>query len=193
MLLSGTETQKNLAVAFANECRAVARYTLFAEVAKKQGFDKIAEFFLETAQNEKAHSKIFYSELKSSGMEPLQVSTDVSTNGIQTTLDNLRAATEAEFMESTQVYPHYAETAEKEGFPNLARLFQAIGSVEKSHHERFMKLANDVSNHSVSKRKVKMEWKCRNCGYIYIGLAAPRACPLCHAPYSSFEIKEKLE
>jgi rubrerythrin len=193
MSLKGTQTEKNLAASFAGECMARTRYTYFSEVAKKQGYEQIAAIFLETAENEREHAKIFFNLLKQSGCEPAQTITSVPTTGIGSTEDNLQAAANGEQEETDVVYPKFAAVADQEGFKNVARTFQLIAAIEKEHELRYKFLLEKVTNGSVFKRSTVIKWKCRNCGYVFEGVAAPRACPVCFFPHAYFEPKERLE
>jgi rubrerythrin len=168
----GTQTEKNLEAAFAGESQARNKYTYFASVAKKQGFEQIAALFLKTAENEKEHAKIWFKEL----------------NGIGDTTANLLAAAEGENYEWTDMYAEFAKTAEAEGFPELAKKFRLIGAIEKHHEERYRALLKNVETAQVfAKSEVKV-WECRNCGHIVVGTAAPEVCPACNHPQSYFEI-----
>ncbi|MBQ1168026.1 MAG: rubrerythrin family protein [Bacteroidales bacterium] len=168
----GTQTEKNLEAAFAGESQARNKYTYFASVAKKQGFEQIAALFLKTAENEKEHAKIWFKEL----------------NGIGDTAANLLAAAEGENYEWTDMYAEFAKTAEAEGFPELAKKFRLIGAIEKHHEERYRALLKNVETAQVfAKSEVKV-WECRNCGHIVVGTAAPEVCPACNHPQSYFEI-----
>ena len=170
---SGSQTEKNLEAAFAGESQARNKYTYFASVAKKQGFEQIANLFLKTADNEKEHAKMWFKEL----------------NGIGDTAENLLAAAEGENYEWTDMYEGFAKTAEEEGFPELAAKFRAVGEIEKHHEERYLKLLENVKDGKVFEAgKVKI-WKCRNCGHIVVGTKAPEVCPVCSHPKAYFEIK----
>ena len=168
----GTQTEKNLEAAFAGESQARNKYTYFASVAKKQGFEQIAALFLKTAENEKEHAKLWFKEL----------------NGIGDTAANLLAAAEGENYEWTDMYAEFAKTADAEGFPELAKKFRLIGAIEKHHEERYRALLKNVETAQVfAKSEVKV-WECRNCGHIVVGTAAPEVCPACNHPQSYFEI-----
>jgi len=190
--IKGTQTEKNLAMAFAGESMARNRYTFFAEVAKKQGYEQIAALFLETADNEREHANYFFNKLKT-GEGAISVPVDVPTSGVGSTLENLKHAAEGEYEEHSKAYPEMAIVAEKEGFQDIAKMYRKIAEVEKEHEERYRALARLVENESVFKRQKVMKWKCRNCGYVSTGIAAPRACPVCFKPQGWFEIKEILE
>ncbi len=169
---TGTQTEKNLQAAFAGESQARNKYTFFASVAKKQGYEQIAALFLKTADNEKEHAKLWFKELA----------------GIGSTAENLAAAAEGENYEWTDMYAGFAKTAEAEGFPELAARFRMVGEVERHHEERYRTLLHNVETAAVfAKSEVKI-WECRNCGHIVVGTAAPEVCPVCNHPQSYFEL-----
>lgn len=158
---AGTQSEKNLMTAFAGESEARNKYTFFASVAKKQGFEQIAALFLKTADNEKEHAKLWFKEL----------------NGIGDTADNLKAAAAGENYEWTDMYDSFAKTAEEEGFPELAARFRLVGAIEKHHEERYRALLHNIETAEVfAKSEVKV-WECRNCGHIVVGTQAPEVCP----------------
>ena len=170
---AGTQTEKNLRAAFSGESEARNKYTFFASVARKQGFEQIAALFLKTAENEKEHAKLWFREL----------------NGIGTTAENLLSAANGENYEWTDMYESFAKTAEEEGFPELAQRFRLVGAVEKHHEERYRALLRNVEMDEVfAKSEVKV-WECRNCGHIVVGMTAPDICPVCSHPQSYFEIQ----
>ena len=169
---SGTQTEKNLEAAFAGESQARNKYTYFASVAKKQGFEQIADLFLKTADNEKEHAKMCFKEL----------------NGIGDTAENLLAAAEGENYEWTDMYEDFAKTAEEEGFTELAHKFRLVAAIEKHHEERYRALLRNVESAEVFKRSEIKVWECRNCGHIVVGKEAPEVCPVCNHPQSYFEI-----
>ena len=172
---AGTQTEKNLEAAFAGESGARNKYTFFASVAQKEGYEQIAALFLKTAENEREHAKMWFKEL----------------NGIGNTAENLLAAAEGENYEWTDMYDDFAKTAEKEGFPELARKFRMVGEIEKHHEERYRALLRNVEMAEVfAKSEVKI-WECRNCGHIVVGTEAPQICPVCAYSQSYFEISEK--
>ena len=169
---TGTQTEKNLQAAFAGESQARNKYTFFASVAKKQGYEQIAALFLKTADNEKEHAKLWFTALA----------------GIGSTAENLAAAAEGENYEWTDMYAGFAKTAEAEGFPELAARFRMVGEVERHHEERYRALLHNVETAAVfAKSEVKI-WECRNCGHIVVGTAAPEVCPVCNHPQSYFEL-----
>ena len=169
---SGTQTEKDLEAAFAGESQARNKYTYFASVAKKQGFEQIADLFLKTADNEKEHAKMWFKEL----------------NGIGDTAENLLAAAEGENYEWTDMYEDFAKTAEEEGFTELAHKFRLVATIEKHHEERYRALLRNVETAEVFKRSEIKVWECRNCGHIVVGKEAPEVCPVCNHPQSYFEI-----
>lgn len=169
---SGTQTEKNLEAAFAGESQARNKYTYFASVAKKQGFEQIADLFLKTADNEKEHAKMWFKEL----------------SGIGDTAENLLAAAEGENYEWTDMYEDFAKTAEEEGFTELAHKFRLVAAIEKHHEERYRALLRNVETSEVFKRSEIKVWECRNCGHIVVGKEAPEVCPVCNHPQSYFEI-----
>lgn len=172
----GTKTYENLLTAFAGESQARNKYTFFASVAKKEGYEQISAIFLETAENEKEHAKLWFKELY----------------GIGSTLDNLLAAAEGENYEWTEMYDEFAKTAEEEGFKELAARFRLVGQVEKHHEERYRKLFSNIENNEVFTKKTGIKiWKCRNCGYIYVGESAPKVCPCCNHPQAYFELENE--
>ena len=169
---AGTQTEKNLETAFAGESQARNKYTYFASVAKKEGFEQIAALFLQTAENEKEHAKLWLKEL----------------NGIGSTAGNLAAAAAGENHEWTDMYEGFAVTAEKEGFPALAAKFRMVAAIEKHHEERYRALLKNIEMQQVFARSEVKVWECRNCGHIVVGTSAPEICPVCAHPQSFFEI-----
>ncbi len=170
----GTQTEKNLEAAFAGESQARNKYTYFASVAKKEGYEQIAALFLKTAENEKEHAKLWFKELK----------------GIGNTSENLSAAADGENYEWTDMYENFAKTAEEEGFTELAARFRAVGAIEKEHEERYRALLQNVESAKVFEKSEIKVWECRNCGHVVVGKKAPEVCPVCNHPQSFFEIKE---
>jgi len=173
MELKGSKTEANLLKAFAGESQARNKYTYFAGQARKEGYEQIAEIFEETAGNEKEHAKLWFKAL----------------SGIGTTSENLVAAAEGEHGEWTEMYKEMAETAREEGFIALADQFAAVAKIEKSHEERYVKLAENIENSEVFKRNNIKVWYCRNCGHLEFGTDAPDVCPVCSHPKAYFEIK----
>jgi len=175
MDLKGTKTEKNLREAFAGESQARNKYTYFASVAKKEGYEQIAEIFLKTADNEKEHAKMWFKELK----------------GIGDTKANLAAAADGENYEWTDMYEQFAKDAEAEGFVELAKKFRAVGMIEKAHEERYRKLLNNIEMQAVFAKSEEKMWECRNCGHLVIGKEAPEVCPVCNHPQSYFEVRKE--
>ena len=173
MELKGSKTEKNLMEAFDGESQARNKYTYFASVAKKEGYEQIAALFLETAENEKEHAKIHFKYL----------------NGISDTKANLAAAAAGENYEWTDMYDRMAKDADEEGFTEIAAKFRGIGAIEKEHEARFRRLLENVENGEVFKRGSITIWKCRNCGHIVVGTEAPKVCPVCNHAQSYFEVK----
>ena len=172
MELKGTKTEKNLWEAFAGESQARNKYTYFASMAKKEGYEQLAAIFEETAGNEKEHAKLWFKEL----------------GGIGDTAANLKAAAAGENEEWSELYPQFADVADAEGFPEIATVFRKISEVEKRHEARYRKLAANIDAGLVFKRPETREWKCNNCGYIHTGPNAPDMCPACAHPQAHFEI-----
>jgi rubrerythrin len=185
MRLKGTRTEKNLLAAFAGESQARNRYTFFASVAKKEGFEQIAAVFLETAENEKEHAKRFFKFLEG-GM--VEMTASYPAGRIGTTAENLKAAAEGEHEEWTKLYPGAAEIADQEGFPDVAAAFQYIARVEVEHEKRYNTLLENVLKGSVFRKDRPVTWKCRNCGYRHEGTEAPDICPTCLHARSFFEL-----
>ena len=169
---AGTQTEKNLEIAFAGESQARNKYTYFASVAKKEGYEQISAYFLKTAENEKEHAKLWLKELK----------------GIGNTEENLLHAAQGENYEWTDMYAGFAKTADEEGFPELAEKFRLIAAIEKHHEERYLALLNNLKNGEVFKKNEVRVWECRNCGHLVKGDSAPEKCPACAHPQSYFEI-----
>ena len=174
MELKGSKTEKNLLTAFAGESQARNKYTYFASVAKKEGYEQIAAIFLQTAENEKEHAKMWFKELGELG----------------TTAENLKAAAEGENYEWTDMYAKMAEEAEEEGFKALAAKFRAVAKVEKAHEERYLALLHNVEMQKVFEKSEEVMWECRNCGHLVIGKKAPQVCPVCAHPQAYFEVRK---
>jgi len=185
--LKGTKTEKNLLTAFAGESQARNRYTYAAGVARKEGFRQIEALFLETAENEREHAKVFFKHLEG-GMA--EITATYPAGGTGTTLENLDAAANGEHEEWSELYPKFAEIAKEEGFPAIAASFTMIARVEKEHEARFRKLYDNVKNQKVFKSDEPTRWKCRNCGYVHDGTEPPNMCPACKHPQEHFERKE---
>ncbi|MEM3459213.1 MAG: rubrerythrin family protein [Candidatus Bathyarchaeia archaeon] len=185
MELKGSRTEKNLLAAFAGESQARMRYTFFASVAKKEGYEQIAAIFTETADNEKEHAELFFKFLKGGLVE---ITAAYPAGVIASTAENLRAAAEGEKYEWGTLYPNFAEIAEEEGFPEVARTFRNVAKVEEYHERRYRKLLANVELGRVFKRDKPVMWKCRNCGYVMEGREAPEKCPVCDHPRSYYEL-----
>lgn len=177
MELKGSKTEANLMAVFAGESQARNKYTYYASKAKKDGFEQIAEIFLETADNEKEHAKMWFKELH--GGE------------VPSTSENLLDAANGENFEWTDMYKEFAETAREEGFDRIANLFEGVAEIEKHHEERYRALLSNVDNELVFSKDGDKIWQCRNCGHICIGKNAPEVCPVCNHPQSYFEIKKE--
>ena len=175
MELKGSKTEKNLMAAFAGESQARNKYTYFASVAKKEGYEQIAAIFLQTADNEKEHAKLWFKELGELG----------------TTAENLAAAAAGENYEWTDMYETFAKEAEEEGFKAIAARFRAVAKIEKAHEERYRALLNNVDMQKVFEKSEETMWECRNCGHLVIGKKAPGVCPVCMHPQSFFEVRKE--
>ena len=175
MELKGSRTEANLMAAFAGESQARNKYTYYASKAKKEGYEQIAALFLETAENEKEHAKIWFKLLNG--------------GDIGNTAENLQAAADGENYEWTDMYAEFAKTAKEEGFNHIAYLFEAVGKIEKEHEERYRKLLANIENGTVFEAGEVKIWKCRNCGHIVVGTKAPEVCPVCTHPKAYFELK----
>ena len=173
MELKGSKTEANLMAAFSGESEARCKYTYFASVAKKEGYEQIADLFLETAENEKEHAKLHFKYL----------------NGIGDTKSNLADAVAGENYEWTDMYANFAQVADEEGFTEIANTFRGIAAIEKTHEERFRKLLDNMGNGEVFKKGNIVIWQCRNCGHIVVGTQAPTICPVCKHPQAFFEVK----
>jgi len=185
--LEGTKTEQNLLKAFAGESQARTRYTLFAEKAKEEGYEQIAELFLETAENEKYHAEKFFSFLEG---RPLEITATYPAGKVGTTGENLKAAAMGENEEHTDIYPEFAKIAKEEGFPQVAAAFNLVAKVEVEHEERYLKLLKNLEEGKVFKKEKAARWKCRACGYVHEAEEAPAKCPLCGVEKAYFEIKE---
>ena len=175
MELKGSRTEQNLLTAFAGESQARNKYTYFASVAKKEGYEQIAAIFEQTANNEKEHAKMWFKEL----------------HGIGNTPENLKAAAEGENYEWTDMYAAFAKEAEEEGFKELAVKFRMVAEIEKHHEERYLKLLHNVEMQQVFEKAEETMWECRNCGHLVIGKKAPQVCPVCAHPQSYFEVRKE--
>ncbi len=175
MELKGSKTEKNLMAAFSGESEARNKYTYFASVAKKEGYEQIAAIFQDTANNEKEHAKMWFKELQ----------------GIGNTIQNLKSAAAGENYEWTDMYATFAKEAEEEGFTALAAKFRAVAAIEKTHEERYLKLLSNVEMQQVFEKAEETMWECRNCGHLVIGKKAPQVCPVCAHPQAYFEVRKE--
>ncbi len=170
--IKGTKTEKNLMEAFAGESQARNKYTYYASVARKEGYEQVAALFLETADNEKEHAKLHLKALA----------------GLGNTMENLKAAASGENGEWTGMYPRMAKEAREEGFAEIAAMFEGIGAIEKAHEERYQRLLKAIEGGTFFRKEDKTSWHCRNCGHIHTGDAAPQLCPVCKHPQAYFEV-----
>ncbi|MFB3918854.1 MAG: rubrerythrin [Candidatus Velamenicoccus archaeovorus] len=183
--VKGSKTEKNLLAAFAGESQARNRYTYFASAARKEGHEQIANIFIETAENEKEHAKVFFKYLEGGDVE---ITASYPAGAIRDTSNNLQEAAAGENLEWTTLYADFAKTAKDEGFPEIARSFEQISKVEKFHEARYRKLINNIAQGEVFKRQTAVKWHCINCGYVFEGPEAPRDCPACKHPQAFYEI-----
>ena len=186
--IKGTQTEKNLLTSFAGESQARMRYTYYASVAKKGGYEQIAAIFTETADQEKEHAKRMFKYLEG-GM--VEITASYPAGVISTTLNNLLEAAAGEHEEWSQDYPHFADVAEQEGFYEIAAMYRNISVAEKGHEERYRAFVNNIETASVFAKEGEVVWQCRNCGYITIGKEAPEVCPACLHPQAYFEVKKE--
>ena len=186
--VKGTQTEKNLLTSFAGESQARMRYTYFASVAKKEGYEQISAIFTETADQEKEHAKRMFKWLEG-GM--VEITASYPAGVIGKTLDNLKAAAAGEHEEWSLDYPHFAEVADKEGFPEIAMMYRAISVAEKGHEERYAAFVKNIEEGKVFEKDTETTWQCRNCGYIHTGTEAPELCPACAHPKAHFEVKKE--
>ncbi|MBI5574639.1 MAG: rubrerythrin family protein [Elusimicrobia bacterium] len=185
MKLKGSETEENLLKAFAGESQARNRYTYFASAAKKEGYEQIAAIFLETAENEKEHAKVFFKYLEGGDLE---ITASYPAGITKETLENLHHAAVGENIEWTTIYSDFEKVARKEGFADIAESFKQIAKVEKFHEERYRKLAKQLDDGSFFKKEKIVKWHCRNCGYIFEGKVPPKECPACKHPQGYYEV-----
>ena len=185
--VKGTQTEKNLLTSFAGESQARMRYTYFASVAKKEGYEQIAAIFTETADQEKEHAKRMFKWLEG-GM--VEITASYPAGVIGTTAENLKAAAAGENEEWTADYPHFADVADEEGFPAIAAMYRNIAIAEKAHEERYLAFLSNIENDTVFKKEEETVWQCRNCGFVHEGKEAPKACPACLHPQAYFEVKK---
>mgnify|MGYP002621490732 FL=1 len=185
--VKGTQTEKNLLTSFAGESQARNRYTFFASAAKKEGYEQISAIFTETAEQEKEHAKRMFKYLEG-GM--VEITASFPAGVIGKTLDNLKAAAAGENEEWTEAYPHFAEVADAEGFPEIAEMYRRIAIAEKGHEERYRAFIKNIEEGTVFAKEEETVWQCRNCGYIHVGKEAPESCPACNHPQAYFEVKK---
>ena len=186
--IKGTQTEKNLLTSFAGESQARMRYTYFASVAKKEGYEQIAAIFTETADQEKEHAKRMFKWLEG-GM--VEITASYPAGVIGTTLENLKAAAAGENEEWSADYPHFADVADEEGFPEIAAMYRKIAIAEQGHEERYLAFVKNIENNNVFSKCEETVWQCRNCGYIHVGNSAPELCPACLHPQAHFEVKKE--
>ncbi len=185
MSVRGTSTEQNLLKAFAGESQARNRYTYFSDQAKKEGFEQISALFLETADNEREHARVFFNHLEGG---PAEIVATYPAGGAGTTAENLLAASQGENEEWKLLYPDFAATAEAEGFPAVALSFREIAKVESWHERRYRKILENLETGRIFNREVSVRWKCRNCGYVHEGPSAPIACPACKRSQLYYEL-----
>lgn len=183
--IKGTRTEKNLIAAFAGESQARNRYTYFASAARKEGFEQIANIFIETADNEKEHAKIFFKYLEGGDVEVMAA---YPAGTVKDTKSNLEAAAAGENLEWTTLYADFAKVAKDEGFSEIGRSFEQIAIVEKLHESRYRKLAGNIGSGDTFKKNTTMKWHCINCGYVHEGVEAPKECPACKHPQAFYEV-----
>jgi rubrerythrin len=183
--IKGTKTEKNLLAAFAGESQARNRYTYFASAARKEGFEQIANIFLETAENEKEHAKVFFKHLEGGDAE---ITAAYPAGAIRDTKSNLEAAAAGENMEWTTLYSNFSKVAKDEGFPEVSRSFEQVAKVEKFHEARYRKLISNIANNEVFKKPSVVKWHCINCGYVIESAEAPKECPACKHPQPFYEV-----
>lgn len=185
--VKGTQTEKNLLTSFAGESQARNRYTFFASAAKKEGYEQISAIFTETAEQEKEHAKRMFKYLEGGVVE---ITASFPAGVIGKTIDNLKAAAAGENEEWTEAYPHFAEVADAEGFPEIAEMYRRIAIAEKGHEERYRAFIKNIEDGTVFVKEEETVWQCRNCGYIHVGKEAPESCPACNHPQAYFEVKK---
>lgn len=183
--IKGSRTERNLLAAFAGESQARNRYTYFASAARKEGQEQIANIFIETAENEKEHAKVFFQYLEGGNVE---IIASYSAGVIKDTKSNLEVAADGEKMEWTTIYADFSKIARDEGFPEIAASFDQISKVEKFHETRYRKLINNIASGEVFKKKTLVKWHCTNCGYVYEGTEPPKQCPACKHPQAYYEL-----
>jgi len=185
MEFKGSQTEKNLLAAFAGESQARNRYTYFSSAARKEGYEQISAIFLETAENEKEHAKLFFNLLRGGEVE---IVASYPAGPVGDTAANLKAAAEGENLEWTTLYQNFADVAQKEGFAEVSTTFSQVAKVEKFHEERYWSLLKNVKEGKVFKKDSSVKWHCRNCGYVFEGKDVPETCPVCKHPRAHFEL-----
>lgn len=183
--IKGTQTEKNLLAAFAGESQARNRYTYFASVAKQAGLEQIAAIFLDTADNEKEHARLFFDQLEGGDV---QISASYPAGVVGDTAANLAAAAAGENLEWTTIYRNFQGTARQEGLTQVANLFKEVAEVEEQHERRYLKLLENVRSGKVFEKDTVVRWRCRNCGYVHEGKSAPKVCPVCQHPQAYYEL-----
>lgn len=183
--IKGTRTEKNLLAAFAGESQARNRYTYFASAARKEGYEQIANIFIETAENEKEHARVFFKHLEGGNVE---ITAAYPAGSIQATKINLEAAAEGERLEWTSLYQDFAAIAKEEGFPDVSRSFEQVAKVERFHESRYRKLIENIAKGEVFRKKSPVKWHCINCGHVIEGAEPPKECPACKHPQSFYEV-----
>ncbi len=184
--LKGTKTEQNLLKSFAGESQARMRYEFYAKVAKKEGYEQIADIFQKTANQEKTHAKTFFKYLEGGEVE---ITAAYPAGMIKSTLENLKAAAMGENEEWTLLYPKFAEIAKEEGFPEIATTFKMVSKVEEEHEKRYLALVKNIEGNHVFEKAEKEVWECRHCGHTHEGTKAPETCPTCKHPKAYFEVK----
>ncbi len=187
--LKGTQTEKNLLVSFANESQARSKYLFYAKVAKEEGYEQIAGFFTETADNEEEHAKLFFKYLKTG--KALEINATFPAGRIGTTEENLDESIKLETKEANELYVEFERIAREEGFEDVANTFKEVSEVEAEHSKRFKKLLSNIKKGIVFKRDKVVKWQCRECGYIHEGKSAPEKCPACKHPQAYYQLKEE--
>ena len=185
--IKGSQTEKNLLKSFAGESQARNRYTMFAKVAKKEGYEQIASIFIETAEQELEHAKLFFKYLEG-GM--VEITAMYPAGKVGTTSENLKASAEGEHEEWVELYPEFAKIAEKEGFKDVATSFKMIAKVEAEHEKRYTTLLKNLNNNTIFEKETEVEWQCRNCGFVHTNKKAANLCPACNHPQAYFEVKK---
>ena len=188
MKLKQSKTEKNLLKAFAGESQARTRYSFFASIARKEGYEQIGAIFEETENNEREHAKIFFKYLEGGDVK---INASYPAGKISSTMENLRAAADGEQMEWGTLYPEFEKVAREEGFKEIADSFKEIAKVENQHEKRYRKLLDNLKDNKVFKKEKVVRWKCRNCGHVYEGKEAPKECPACKHPQSYYELMEE--